>query len=162
MTWDEIIEDFAETEDHKRVRDSIRQALGDWRRFIVAIDGVDASGKSTLARYLAWKLRMPAIETDLFLNPNVTGLHYRLDDLKRLLHARLDRKRPLIVEGVRILRLLEQVGLRHDHLVYTEQVGHTGSHYLSGPLSAYDEQFKPRSKANQIFTWHLHEEDGRG
>jgi hypothetical protein len=62
------LELFVVTQDHACLRDAIREALGPWRRFVIALDGVDAAGKSTLARYLAWQLGMPAIETDLYFD----------------------------------------------------------------------------------------------
>jgi len=86
---------FAETEQHRKVRDVIRAALGSWRRFLVAVDGVDAAGKSNFARYLGWQLGMPAIETDLFLDDN-RGLNYRLHQLNSVVQA--SRDRPVIVE----------------------------------------------------------------
>ena len=97
---------FVATRDHTDLRDAIRTALGSWRRFVIAVDGVDAAGKSNLSRYLAWQLGIPVIETDLFLDPKRGGLHYRMDELRSVVLARLDLNRPVIVEGIRILRTL--------------------------------------------------------
>jgi len=36
-----------------------------WRAMIIAIDGRNGAGKTSLARYLAWQLGMPVLETDL-------------------------------------------------------------------------------------------------
>jgi hypothetical protein len=142
---------FAETEQHRKVRDAIRAALGSWRRFLVAVDGVDAAGKSNFARYLGWQLGMPAIETDLFLDGNRGGLNYRRDQLNSVVQARLSRDRPVIVEGVRVLHLLQHLNLTHDYLVWVEQKGHDGSHSLSAELAAYEREFTPRSRADSIF-----------
>jgi len=143
---------FAETDEHRKVRGDIQAALGSWRRFLIAVDGVDAAGKTNLARYLGWQLGMPTVETDLFLDTGRGGLNYRIEELNAILQRRLSRDRPVIVEGVRILRLLRQLGLTHDHLVWVEQEGHEASHSLGNDLATYDREFTPRSRANSIFT----------
>jgi len=115
------------------------------------VDGVDAAGKTNLARYLAWQLGMPAIETDLFLDNSRGGLNYRFDELNSVLHLRLSRDRPVIIEGVRVLLLLRHLDLMHDYLVWVEQQGHEGSHSLSNDLAEYERQFTSRNRANSIF-----------
>ena len=67
------------------VRDAIWTKMGAWRSFIVAIDGVDGAGKSTLGRYLAWQLGMPLVESDQYLVQNTGKLDYRNLKLKRLI-----------------------------------------------------------------------------
>jgi hypothetical protein len=62
---------------HRQLRDDICRALGSWRRFLIAIDGVDGSGKTTLGRYLSWQIGASLIETDLFLTTPEPS--YRLD-----------------------------------------------------------------------------------
>lgn len=82
------------------VRDAILNALPTWRTpCIVAIDGVDGSGKSSLARYLAWQLGMPAIETDIFLVKEAPeGEYVTRADLPLAIASRLDQNRPVIVD----------------------------------------------------------------
>jgi len=143
---------FLQSEQHTRLREAIRGALDSWRRFLVAIDGVDAAGKSTLGRYLAWQLGMPLIETDLHFNTEQGGLTYHSDALRLTLDARLSRDRPVIVEGVRVLAILQELSLAPDFLIWVEQEGHTGSHSLGEKLSAYQTEFAPRSRADWIFT----------
>jgi hypothetical protein len=149
------MEGFTETHEHKDLRDSIRRALGPWHAFVVALDGVDAAGKSTLARYLAWQLGMPAVETDLFLDEAEGGLTYRLDCLRDVVQGRLSRNRPVIVEGVRVLQLLHDVGINEDFLVWVEQEDHTGSFGLQKELDEYTGKFGPRKRANTTFRWRL-------
>ena len=48
--------------------DQIKQALTPKRLpLLIAIDGPDGIGKSSLASWLAWQLGMPAIQLDLYL-----------------------------------------------------------------------------------------------
>ncbi len=147
MTWPV----FAETEQHRDLRTAVQAALGSWRRFVVAFDGLDAAGKSNLARYLSWQLGMPAIETDLFLDSTMGGLSYRLAELNAVLQARISRDRPLIIEGVRVLQILRDLSVTHDYLVWVEQEGHEGSFALNSDLSAYQQEFRPQSCADFAF-----------
>jgi hypothetical protein len=142
---------FAETDQHRKLRDDIRAALGSWRRFLIAVDGVDGAGKSNLARYLAWQLGMSAIETDLFLDSSKVGLNYRFQELRSAISKRLSRDRPVIVEGVAVLRLLRHLSLTQEYLVWVEQEGHDGSHSLGSDIAGYEAEFTPRNHANSIF-----------
>lgn len=141
-----------ERSEHRSLAASVRSSLREWRRFVIAIDGVDGAGKTELARYLSWQLGMPAVETDLFLIPE-SGLTYRQEDLAEVVHGRLRHDRPLIVEGVRILHTLRNIGVKHDYLVWVEQIGYEGSFGLRPDISGYMQSFNPRSTANSVFSW---------
>ena len=142
-----------ETRQHRELRDHIWEALGTWRNFLVAVDGVDGAGKSTLARYLAWQLGMPAIETDTFLDPGRGGLTVREQDLLLVIQARLNRDRPVIVEGIRVLHTLRALQLQSDYLVLVQQEDHEGSHSLCEDLRSYAQEFRPQERADFVFTW---------
>ena len=95
------------------------------RPLLIAIDGADGIGKSSLASWLAWQLGMPAVHLDLFL----TSLHpiqWLTADLKRAVDRRLDLKRPVIVEGVLVLDALDQICRKADFVVYVAGVGGIG------------------------------------
>jgi pantothenate kinase-related protein Tda10 len=84
---------------------------------LIAIDGANGTGKSSLASWLAWQTGMPTVHLDLFL----TSLHpiqWLTSDLKRVVDRRLDRKRPgpVIVEGVLVQDALDQIGRKADLL----------------------------------------------
>jgi hypothetical protein len=70
--------------------DRINQALTpDRLPLLIAIDGADLSGKSSLASWLAWQVGMPAAQLDLYL----TCLHpiqWRSEDLARVVAKRID------------------------------------------------------------------------
>ena len=141
----------SETADHRRVRDAIWSRLNGWRRFIIAVDGVDGVGKSTLGRYLAWQLGMPVIETDLFLIRGSGRLEYHLQSLSDLLEARLERGRPVLFEGVRALRTLRECGKTADFVVWVEQADREGSRSFQSEFADYMAEFQPIQRADVVF-----------
>jgi dephospho-CoA kinase len=141
----------SETDQHRKLRGAIWSKLNGWRRFVIAIDGVDGAGKSTLARYLAWQLGMPVIESDLLLVRDTGRLEHHLDGLRDLVDARLSIDRPMLVEGVRVLRTLKLLGLDADFLVWVEQREHEGSRRLQAELTEYATEFKPAERADFVF-----------
>src|SRR3546814_16623259 len=98
-------------------------AMPKWQGYIIGIDGRDGAGKSTAARFLAWKAGMPAIETDLLLNGHDEMLRWDVDILKLILNRRLEDDRPVIVEGDCLLENLEGVGRKMGRAVCRERGG---------------------------------------
>jgi adenylate kinase family enzyme len=86
----------------------------------IAIDGVDHSGKSTLSRFLAWQLGMPAIEIDLALIEGDAPVNHDTKLVKRLINVRHKMRRPVIVEGVFVLRLLKELDIEPDVVIRVE------------------------------------------
>jgi len=50
----------------KELFEALKEFVIPWRKLTIVIDGITGSGKSTLGRYLSWKLDMPLIETDMY------------------------------------------------------------------------------------------------
>jgi hypothetical protein len=125
---------------------AIEAALGPNRRpLLIAIDGADGVGKSSLASWLAWQLEMPAVSLDLFLIPKRNPIEWRTDDFACVIHSRLDQQRPVIVEGVRVLDALDAIGKTVDYLIF---IRGTGSHSLSEQLADYRARQKPECRAH--------------
>jgi hypothetical protein len=92
-----------------------------WRALTIAIDGRNGAGKTSVARYLAWQLGMPVLETDLWML-KMSPVTHRTGELKRLIRSRHRRDRPVIVEGVMMLRTLELIGVQPDYFVFVTNV----------------------------------------
>ena len=138
-----------------RLIGDINRSLGNWHRYLIAIDGRDGSGKSRLARLLAFNLDMPMIETDLFIQPRQGIPIYRYIELKNAIEARLQLDRPVIIEGILVLEMLNQIALKHDYLVYVSNPGFDGGISLMSRFEAYESEFSPQEAAD--FTYEVFE-----
>jgi hypothetical protein len=116
---------------------------------IVAIGGDPGSGKTPLGRYLAWQFNVSLIETDLFLNDGQGKIVYRNDEIARVISKRLEIPRPVIVEGVMVLRLLADLGRPADFTIYVsnENAPETS---LADEIAAYEAEHTPLQRADLL------------
>lgn len=124
--------------------------LKDLPPIIIAIDGRDGDGKTTLGRFLAWYFNVTLIETDLYLLGD-NSLNRRTDEVARVVNARMSHQRPLIVEGVGVLQLLKDVGRKADIHIYIRK---KRTHWLGGKVAAmlkqYENDFCPWEHAHRV------------
>lgn len=123
---------------------------------IVAIDGWPGVGKTTLGRFLAWRFNVALLETDLFMVPRQGKLVYHTDEITRIIDRRLrdrtDRGRPIIVDGVAVLRLLAELQREPDFVVYVANTLVEDAGNLKREVTAYDKQFRPKERADLVIT----------
>jgi len=124
----------------------VQEALGPHRLpLLIAIDGADGIGKSSLASWLAWQLGAPAIYLDLYVIRGSNPLRWRSDELQSIIHTRLvEHASPLVAEGVLILDALGAIGRKADFLVYVDG---EGGHGLSSLIAEYRMRHKPEQQA---------------
>lgn len=118
---------------------------------IIAIDGLNGTGKTTLARFLSHKFNCTLIETDLFMIR--AAVNYRFEDIKNIVDFRIARERPILVEGVAVLRTLQKMNLKPDFHIYWENadpsdLGLDRNDELGIELQKYIEEFAPISKTD--------------
>jgi uridine kinase len=117
---------------------------------IVAIDGRDGDGKTTLGRFLSWYFNVTLLETDLYLLGD-NSLRRRDDEIARIVTARLERKLPIIIEGVGVLQTLEDIHRNPDFLIY---IRNRNTHWVGGEVAAmlksYEKKFVPWERANTL------------
>lgn len=121
--------------------------LGNLPRKLIAIDGRDGVGKTSLGRFLAWYFNITLIETDPFLKQNET-LSYKTECINKVIEFRLNKPRPVIIEGVCVLQLLSILERNHDILIYVTNSGKSGSEKLSEMMENYEIRYKPEKFAN--------------
>jgi uridine kinase len=131
----------------KEVADQISPNLLNLPGKILAIDGRDGVGKTTLGRFLAWYFNVSLVETDLFWRRGEDG-GYELAQIRRLVTRRLSIPRPIIVEGITVLEILQSIRTAPDILVYVERSDWEGSESLRSRLVKYETDFSPKMKAD--------------
>jgi hypothetical protein len=124
----------------------------DRKRCLIGIDGFDGAGKSSFAAWLAWQLGTPCLFLDDFRVKRTPPLSWRLDEVGRLLHARLDRGRPVVVESVFLLDALRQLGCEPDLLVYVESEAREAADAMDG-LVAYVAREGLPARADVVVGW---------
>jgi hypothetical protein len=130
----------------------VQKELGPNRKpLLIAIDGPDGVGKSSLASWLAWQLEMPSLHLDVYLVRDSKPQQWRTDDLERAIRSRLDLVRPVIIEGVLLLDVLEQIGRSPEFSIYIqrwEENEDQGVSDLHKALIDYRLRRKPEQRAN--------------
>lgn len=118
---------------------------------LIALDGLPGSGKSTLAASLSARLAIRAVHLDDYLVHGCVGFtdYLRYEDLRRALLPR-----PVIVEGVCMLDVLDRLELRPDQLVYLQAPFAARlldrSHPLVREVRAYTDRSQPLERANLV------------
>ncbi len=122
---------------------------------IIGIDGRPGVGKTSLARYLGWKFSLSVLETDLFAKD--AGKDYHWSEIKRFTDARISKSspRPIIIDGVTLLQILEDSELSADYLIYWNNV-HTSARKVSSSdildrcIAEYEKRYDPRQSAQLV------------
>jgi len=135
---------------YKLVTNELDVVLDNLPGKLVAIDGRDGSGKTTLGRFLAFNYNVSLIESDLFLIEGKDSLKYYDDQINRIIEKRLSIPRPVIIEGVAILELLEKLKKSKNYLIYVENEEFEGSFGLSEIIKEYEEKYNPKGKADFV------------
>lgn len=134
----------------KQVASALAQPLYNLPGYVVAIDGKDGAGKTTLGRFLAWHFNIALIETDLFMMQGNWPPRYYDDHILRIIKKRLAIPRPVIVEGIRIIDRLNMISVQHDFLVYLRRSDYSSSEEMEALLAEYEVRAQPESCANMV------------
>ncbi len=135
---------------------------------LIAIDGYPGVGKSTVAHELATRLRVQCVHLDDFLLRNRGAFlkYLRYEQLSSALH-----QRPLVVEGVCLLAVLDRLEVIPDVVVYVQALDSTSQQSknaaiasgdiargssgqgdgLSQEVAEYHRHFRPVEKADIIY-----------
>ena len=120
---------------------------------LIVIDGLPGAGKSSLAASLSALLSIRAVHLDDYLARECNGFtdYLRYEDLQRAL-----LRRPVIVEGVCMLDVLDRLDLRPDQFIYLQAAfadQHLDrSHPLVREVRAYTDRLHPEERGNLVLT----------
>jgi ATP-dependent protease Clp ATPase subunit len=142
------------TKQHKELCAKIEGVLYPWRKLLIAVDGRDHSGKTTIASFIAWQYSIPVIYTDYYLVKDATPMCHDYEAIANLIVRRHGMDRPVIVEGIKMLNILKNVGCEADFLVITENTSCNGS--IGEEITEYTDLYRPYEKANFTFRWSEH------
>jgi len=109
---------------------------------IVSIDGVDDVGKTTLSTKMVKELYLSHIELDDFVQENQGGFINYID-YDRLLDKIISNK-PVVVEGICVLQILNTIQLKPDVSVYIKVIDRYG--FCHGQIK----YFPPDKSADEI------------
>ena len=138
---------------HLKLLEFLEPKLQPWRAMTIAVDGVDHAGKSSLARYLAWQLGMPQLETDLFLTKGKEPYTCDVNLLKKFIAMRYNMKCPVIVEGVFVLRTLLEAGIDPNLVVRVESNSRPTRGTWPTEFAKYEEDFPRTRNPDFQFFW---------
>ena len=144
----ENIQNAPERPEYAIALNAIKPILHDLPFKVVAVDGKPGSGKTTLCRFLAWRFNISLLETDLFLIRNQGAYVYRVQEIKAIIEHRRCADRPILVEGVVVRKILNQIDVNPDYNIHV-----ICPQSLSRPLSEYNEykqQYDPENSADLV------------
>src|SRR5688500_11872965 len=133
--------------------DALRPVLRNLPGKIVGIDGRAGVGKTTLGRYLAWRFNVSLVETDLFMIKGQGQVLYRQEEGQHVIASRIDgddmdTRRPVIVDGIALRRLLGRLGRKPDFVIYVTHRDPPESTLLKEDLASYEADFSPEGRAD--------------
>jgi hypothetical protein len=98
------------------------------------------------------RLEAPTVHFDLYIVRDSEPLNWRSHDLGQILAAALANKRPIIVEGICLCRVLLEVDRDPDFLVWLENDGGS-EHGPEEPTDDYIQEFNPVMNADFVLRW---------
>ncbi len=136
---------------------------------IITIDGDTGAGKSSLGKELAQRLGGEHVEVDSFLLGNREPYLKQLNKEDLTAHLEAIRQHPIIVEGILLLDVLDNLQIRADYLVFAKKFingQREQDKYLLYPdwlpraqcareIAEYYRRQKPWLKANLAVTLHI-------
>ena len=125
----------------EEVVQKIWSVIGSRRGFLIGIDGRSGIGKSTYARYLSYRLNMPAYHLDEFMVGK--DLHSHSSYFASLIQKRLDAGRPVIAEGLCLVAALAKFQLSPDFLLRLTLPNFIGPEEFDEECQRYESQVFP-------------------
>jgi len=129
----------------------LSRALENRGAAIIGVDGYLGAGKTTVATRLSKQTGYGCVHLDDYLNPHKGGVVENLD-LSALQAAAGER--PLIIEGLCLLEVLERLQISADFLVYVAGINPSRKDLdkkVFDETDKYLQAYRPTNKADVIF-----------
>src|ERR1700710_1710024 len=107
---------------------------------IIGIDGRVGAGKSALAGWLAWHLGGPCIGLNSYIIAGQSPLDWHYAQLAALIDAQRETRKSIVVEGICLCRVLQDLNMDPDFLVWVENEGDR-EHGPEEPTDDYIREF---------------------
>lgn len=141
--------------EYDMVTEWLRPKIYPARKLTIAIDGVEYSGKSSLARFLAWQLGLPNIETDFALTFSKEFPSHDSKLVSRLIRARHSQDRAVIVEGILVIETLANIGISPEILIRVERSGNGRTGSWPGRFREYAEKYPRSTSPDHLLKWDM-------
>lgn len=115
---------------------------------VIVIGGRAGVGKTSLARFLAWYFNSTLLELDLFIaGPGL--IHYE-SEVQRIIEFKRGMRRPIFVEGLTALKVLEAIGTQGDYLIHIKNLRYPMGFGLKKESDEYEAHYAPQMRADHI------------
>lgn len=141
------------TPEYEGIATWLREQVPEKERFVIAVDGVEYVGKSSLSRFLSWQLGVSLVETDLLLLQSKGAPRHDSEAVGRLVEVRKGMNRPVIVEGVFTLECLHNISVNPDLLIRVSRRGATRTGSWPNDFASYRERFPRALAPDYSFVW---------
>jgi hypothetical protein len=112
----------------KKILKILKEELNRKTNLIIGVDGFSDSGKTTFVKnFLQKKLQIETIFLDDYLikNKGAYFINLRIDNLKQRVSSLSKSKLPFIIEGVCLLKILKEINITYDVLIYIKRTSKT-------------------------------------
>ncbi len=106
---------------YRRALNNARAAISTNPRALIAIQGNLGTGKSTLSRFLAWRLAGTLIELDLYMTLVDDHVEYDRECVKSIIGRAGHLNAPVIVAGLSASDVLAAAGITSDLIVIVKR-----------------------------------------
>jgi hypothetical protein len=103
----------------------LKEKINRKTNLIIGVDGFFGSGKTNFVKnFLQKKLQIETVFLDDYLIEKRGGyfINLRIDNLKQHVSSLLKSKLPFIIEGVCLLKILKEINITYDVLIYIKRM----------------------------------------